>query len=499
MKRSCGVLLPVSALPGPYGIGTLGSAAYEFVDFLADAGQTWWQMLPVGPTSYGDSPYQSFSTYAGNPYFVDLELLIRDGLLTEAECQAPFWGADASEVDYAAVYAARFEVLRLAKERGWDRDQAQVAAFRRENQSWLEEYALYMAIKRENCMHSWLEWPESLRRREPEALEAARARLRADRELFIYIQYLFEKQWEALRAYAHEKGVLLFGDLPIYVALDSADVWAEPEQFQLTEEGLPSGVAGVPPDYFSETGQLWGNPLYDWAKMRRDGYNWWIRRLDGIAKRFDMVRIDHFRGFAEYWNVPYAAQTAAEGHWEKGPGEDFVKTILGWFPNLGVVAEDLGVESPALTHLMETSGLPGMRVLQFAFDERKENPYQPHCYPENCVCYTGTHDNDTLLGWAAGAQGSALAFVREYLGAAPGEGLCWTMLRGGMRSVAVLFVAPMQDYLELGAEARMNTPGTLGGNWSWRLSESALTQALARRMRFLAGTYGRLPKTEEDL
>ena len=491
MDRSSGILLPVSALPGPYGIGTLGQAAYDFTDFLAKAGQQWWQMLPVGPTSYGDSPYQSFSTYAGNPYFVDLALLIDDGLLTPEEAAAPFWGADARSVDYAAVYEARFDVLAIACRRGWDRYAPEIAAFQAANASWLPDYALFMALKREHGMRCWLEWPEPLRRRDPAALEAAQARLEPDVRLFTFIQFLFERQWDALRAYAHEKDVKLFGDLPIYVALDSADVWSEPEQFQLDETGYPTAVAGVPPDYFSETGQLWGNPLYDWNRMRADGYGWWIRRLDAMRQRFDQIRIDHFRGFAEYWAIPYEAETAAEGHWEIGPGLDFVRVLLGWFPHLGIVAEDLGVDSPALKELLEGSGLPGMKVLQFAFQKREDSPYQPHNYTPNCVCYTGTHDNDTLLGWASTALGSELSFAREYLGAAPGERLSWSMLRGGMRSVAKLFVAPMQDYLELGSEARINTPGTTGCNWSWRLNAEDLKPSLALRIRRLTETYGR--------
>lgn len=495
LERSSGILMPVSALPGPYGIGTLGQAAYDFVDFLAEAGQHWWQMLPVGPTSYGDSPYQSFSTFAGNPYFVDLDMLIADGLLTQEEADAPYWGSLSNQVDYAAVYEARFDLLAIACRRGWSKHLAGLHAFQDENRNWLPNYVLYMAIKRENGMHSWLEWPEPLRRRDPQAIAEAKERLAEDIRVFTFIQYLFDRQWKALREYAHDRGVFLFGDLPIYVALDSADVWSEPEQFQLDSDGFPTAVAGVPPDYFSETGQLWGNPLYRWDRMRDEGYGWWIRRLDAMGKRFDQIRIDHFRGFAEYWSIPYGAETAAEGHWEPGPGLPFVQVLTGWFPNLGIVAEDLGVESPNLTALLRDSGLPGMKVLQFAFEDA-ESPYLPHNYVSNCVCYTGTHDNDTTLGWLNSVTGDTLAFTEEYTDCMAPSQLVWRIIRLGMMSVADLFIVPMQDYLELGSQARMNTPGTPAGNWNWRMNASALTPSLAWSIRRMTECYGRTAPQE---
>jgi len=493
MQRSSGILLPLTALPSRYGIGTMGRAAYSFVDFLAKAGQSWWQLLPVGPTSYGDSPYQSFSTYAGNPYLIDLRMLMADDLLTLEEVESCDWGDDETQIDYEKIYNHRFEVLRLACNRGWDRDRAAISQFEQENHRWLPDYALYMAIKRANDMKSWLEWPdEALRRRDFWAMHEARSKYKADVQLFIYIQFLFYRQWRALRTYANERGVKLFGDLPIYVALDSADVWAEPEQFQLDENFVPTAVAGVPPDYFSETGQLWGNPLYNWDKMRADGYNWWIRRMDGVGKLYDMIRIDHFRGLESYWSIPYGDETAVNGHWVKGPGLHFVQTIMEWFPHLGIVAEDLGVESEDVNALLKNSGLPGMKVLQFAFQEREQNPYQPHTYTPNCICYCGTHDNNTILGWAEEALEQELSFTREYLGLSDRESLCWGMIRGGMRSVANLFIGSMQDYLELGAEARINTPGTLGGNWTWRMRSRDLSAGLAQRIRLLSETYGRV-------
>ena len=492
MKRSCGILLPISALPSPYGIGTLGKAAYDFVDFLAEAGQSWWQLLPVGPTSYGDSPYQSFSTYAGNPYFVDLELLCEDGLLERAELNRD-WGNDPTRVDYEKIYNNRFQLLQKAKDRGWERDADKVKAFAEKNRSWLPDYALFMALKRHFGMRAWTEWEdENIRLRRDEAVERYRRELSGDVELFTYIQYLFFQQWEALRAYAREKGIGMIGDLPIYVAMDSADVWAEPEFFQLGEGNIPTEVSGVPPDYFSADGQLWGNPLYDYDRMRQDGFGWWIRRVEGASRLFDVIRIDHFRGLESYWAVPYGAETAREGRWRKGPGMDLVGVLTQWFHGLDIIAEDLGFLTPEVHQLLRDSGLPGMKVLEFAFDAREPSNYLPHTYERNCVCYVGTHDNETVMQWREQADRADVTFARKYLGLNEAEGFHWGMIRGGMSSVADTFVAQMQDYLGLGAEGRMNTPGTLGNNWRWRLLPGEASPALARKIRRYAHMYGRL-------
>ncbi len=491
MKRSCGILLPISALPSPYGIGTLGKAAYDFVDFLAEAGQSWWQLLPVGPTSYGDSPYQSFSTYAGNPYFVDLELLCQDGLLKPAELNRD-WGSDPARVDYEKIYNNRFQLLQKAKERGWERDADKVNTFAEENQSWLPDYALFMALKRHFGMRAWTEWEdEDIRLRREEAVERYRRELSGDVELFIYIQYLFFQQWEALRAYAREKGIGMIGDLPIYVAMDSADVWADPRSFQLDEKNVPQEVAGVPPDYFSAEGQLWGNPLYNWDAMKADGYGWWIRRIDGAAKLYDILRIDHFRGLESYWAVPYGETTAKNGRWVKGPGMDLLRPLQGWFPNLQFIAEDLGFLTPEVRQLLRDSGLPGMKVLEFAFDSREPSDYLPHTYIPNCVCYVGTHDNAPIMAWRQEADPDDVALAVRYLGLNDQEGFHWGMIRGGQSSVADLFVAQMQDYLGLGAESRMNVPGVLGGNWQWRLLPGQLTPELTERIAETARIYGR--------
>ena len=484
--------MPISSLPSPYGIGTMGKAAYEFVDFLAQAKQAWWQILPVGPTSYGDSPYQSFSAYAGNPYLVDLDMLRVDGLLTAEEISAPDWGDDPACVDYAKIYENRIPLLRRAKERGWERDAEKVAAFVEKNRGWLPDYALFMALKRHFGMVAWTEWPdEDIRLRKAASVARYTADLAEDIELFTYIQYLFFAQWQALRSYAHEQGVGIIGDLPIYVAMDSADVWADPNSFQLDEKNVPKEVSGVPPDYFSEDGQLWGNPLYDWDAMKQDGFGWWIRRIEGASHLYDILRIDHFRGLESYWAGPYGETTAKIGRWVKGPGMDLVGVLTGWFPNIQFIAEDLGYLTPEVRQLLEDSGLPGMKVLEFAFDSREPSNYLPHTYTNHCVCYAGTHDNAPLMIWKEEAAKEDIAMAVQYLGLNDGEGFHWGVLRGGMSSVADLFVAQMQDYLGLGKGSRMNVPGILGGNWQWRMLPGQITPELTERIADMTRMYGR--------
>ena len=492
MKRSSGVLMPISSLPSPYGIGTLGKAAYDFADFLADACQSWWQVLPLGPTSMGDSPYQSFSSYAGNPYFIDLEMLVEDGLLKKEEIESINWGDDASRVDYGKIYENRFPILALAKSRGWERDAAAVAEFTEENKLWLPDYALFMACKRHFGMAGWSQWAdEDIRFHKAEAIEKYNELLREDVELFTYIQFLFYRQWNALRGYIHSKGIGVIGDMPIYVAMDSADVWAEPLSFLLDEKNLPKDVSGVPPDYFSEDGQLWGNPLYRWDAMAENGYDWWMRRVNGAGKLYDIIRIDHFRGFEAYWAVPYGESTAKNGRWIKGPGMNFIGKLKERFPELQFVAEDLGYLTDGVRNLLRDSGFPGMKVLEFAFDPHEPSDYLPYKYPHNCVCYAGTHDNSTLKGWEKNAEDTTLAFAREYLGAGKEEDLCEAIIRGGMASVSDLFVAQMQDYLGLDDSARMNTPGLPSGNWCWRMASDAASPALAKKIGRLSKLYGR--------
>ena len=496
MDRLSGILLHISSLPSPYGIGTMGRAAYDFAGFLREAGQTYWQLLPLGPTSYGDSPYQSFSTFAGNPYFIDLELLAEDGLLDRGALEAADWGSNPRYVDYAKIYEARFPLLRQAFQAGYLRDRKAVEAFRRENR-WLDNYALYMAVKAHFGMRSWLEWPdEDIRLRRPAAVARYSRELQEDVDFYTYLQFLFFRQWNALRDHIHSQGLQIIGDLPIYVAMDSADVWAEPEYFQLGEGNVPTEVSGVPPDYFTADGQLWGNPLYDYDRMARDGFAWWIRRVEGAGRLFDVIRIDHFRGLESYWAVPYGEKTAKVGRWRKGPGMDLVGTLTERFPHLEIIAEDLGYLTPEVHQLLADSGLPGMKVLEFAFDAREPSNYLPHLYDRRCVCYVGTHDNETVVQWRDQTARADLTFARKYLGLSEAEGFHWGMIRGGMASVADTFVAQMQDCLGLGAEARMNTPGTLGGNWQWRLLPGEATPALAKKLRQYTGMYGRLKKPD---
>lgn len=492
IKRSSGILLPISALPSEYGIGTIGRAAYDFIDFLAEAKQSWWQILPVGPTGCGDSPYQSFSTFAGNPYFIDFELLCRQGLLRKAELDAIDWGCDPSKVDYGKIYGSRLGILEKAAVRGLAVNRAEFDGFVRGNAAWLPDYALFMAVKRHFGMSAWYDWPDDgIRLRKADALRKYEELLKDDIEFFEYIQFLFFGQWAVLRSYAREKGVGIIGDLPIYVAMDSADVWAGPNCFMLDENNTPIEVAGVPPDYFSESGQLWGNPLYDYEVMKKDGYGWWIRRVDGAAKLFDALRIDHFRGFESYWAVPYGAETAKNGNWVKGPGMDLVGRLTAWFPNVQFIAEDLGTLSHEIHELLRASQLPGMKVLEFAFDPKDTGGYLPHNYSPDCVCYTGTHDNAPLAAWLREASREELEFAARYLGLNDGEGFSWGIIRGGMSSVASLFIAQMQDYLELGSEARMNTPGTLGGNWQWRMAPAQASRSLAAEIAAMTKLYGR--------
>lgn len=497
--RKSGILLPISSLPSRYGIGTLGAEAYKFADFLAGAGQSAWQILPLGSTSYGDSPYSSFSANAGNPYYIDLDMLIDDGLLQRAEVEGVDWGGEPMYVDYGKIYESRFEILRLATDRGWERNAKEVEVFVEANRGWLPDYALFMALKRRFGMVSWIEWPdEDARMRVPEVLDKYRDELADDIRLFTYAQFLFFRQWDALREYVHSLGIEIIGDIPIYVALDSADVWSDPKSFLLDERNIPTVVAGVPPDYFSAEGQLWGNPIYDWEHMKADGYGWWIRRIENAKRLYDVIRIDHFRGFDSYWAVPYGEKTAINGEWRTGPGISLVGVLRDWFHDTRFIAEDLGYLTPSVTQLVADSGFPGMKVLEFAFDSREPSNYLPHTYTPNCVCYVGTHDNETVMQWWKKISRADASYARNYLGLNPREGVNWGMIRGGMSSVAELFVAQMQDFLGLGGEARTNEPGTVGGNWRWRLCPGQLTDKLRGKIYECTRMYGRLnPQSPE--
>lgn len=486
----------LSSLPGPHGIGTMGKAAREFVDFLQQAGQTYWQLLPVCPTGYGDSPYQSFSTFAGNPYFIDLDLLAEEGLLERSEYEDIDWECRPDAVNYSALYRKRFPVLRLAAERLLYRSQDDYLRFCMENRHWLGDYALFMTLKEVYGGMAWQQWPAELRERSRHAMEEVRLRYCKEVAFWQVTQYLFYRQWNDLRQYAATKGVRFIGDLPIYVSLDSADVWAHRELFRLDGEGFPTEVAGCPPDGFSADGQLWGNPLFDWERMAQDDYAWWVSRIDFQCRVYDRLRIDHFRGFDSYFAIPFGDENARRGVWCKGPGMALFRAVERQIGRRDIIAEDLGYLTDSVRRLLEESGFPGMKVLEFGFDRREPDHevYLPHNYPRHCVAYVGTHDNDTAQGWMAGADPVDVAHAREYLSLNSEEGYHWGMMRALWASVADLAVVQAQDLLGLGSESRMNTPGSMGGNWCWRALPGSFTAKMAWRMRRQMALYGRLPQ-----
>ena len=489
--RKSGILMHITSLPNPYGVGTVGKCAYSFIDFLKKAGQTYWQILPINPTGYGDSPYQSFSTFAGNHYLIDLDILVEEGLLKQEEVDAYSWGSDETRVDYGSLYNNRLELLHKAYQR-FVPDSA-FHVFVEENADWLADYALFMSLKSKFQGRTWQAWSFSLMMRVPEIIEGHRIEAHDSIDFHYFLQFKFFQQWTALRRYAAENGIRIIGDVPIYVPLDSADVWANPKLFQLDGSGKPTAVAGCPPDSFTADGQLWGNPLYDWAAMKRNGYAWWIRRLQAAAKMYDVVRLDHFRGFESYWAVPAGDKTAVRGSWQKGPGLDFIHTLQQKLPNLSFIAEDLGFVTEEVKHMLKESGYPGMKVMQFAFDSRESSDYLPHTYPVNSVCYPGTHDNLTMEQWFWEAAQADIDFAKEYLGLSREEGYIRGVIRGCMGSVSKLCVVQMQDYLELGAFARMNFPGTLSSdNWSWRAPQGFITEELTQRIYATTKRYGRL-------
>ncbi len=497
MNRAAGILLPITSLPSRYGIGCFSKSAYDFVDWLKAAGQSYWQILPLVPTSYGDSPYQSFSTYAGNPYFISLEALVEEGVLTKEECDSADFGDDAAGIDYEKIYGARYPLLRKAYERSNVTFNREYNRFVEEQAWWLKDYALFMAVKARFGGAAWTEWAQDIRLRYEPAMDYYRRELYFDIEFHQYLQFQFYKQWMQLKSYANSQGIKIIGDIPIYVAMDSADTWAHPELFQLDENNTPYAVAGCPPDGFSATGQLWGNPLYRWDYHRYTGYYWWIGRLNYCFQLYDILRIDHFRGFDEYFSIPYGAETAIEGHWEKGPGMELfwkMKEVLG---DREVVAEDLGFMTDTVRWLVQDSGFPNMKVLEFAFDSRdtgSASDYLPHNYTENCVAYTGTHDNETLIGWLDAISKEEVQMTREYLcdELTPQNELHWPLIGLIMRSRANLCIVPMQDYLGLDNSCRMNQPSTVGENWKWRMSKEQCSKELQEKIRRMTLRYGRI-------
>jgi 4-alpha-glucanotransferase len=490
-KRAAGVLLAVSSLPSRYGIGTFGEEARRWCRFLAEGGQKYWQILPLGPTGWGNSPYQSFSAFALNPYYIDLDLLREKDLLAPGEADSISWGRRADQVDYAALYRHREAVLRRAF--GRFKPDRSFEDFSARHSGWLADYALFMAIKQKGGGSSWLDWEEDLRFRDPAALARRRDELDRDIKYHAFVQYLAFSQWETVKAYAGGLGIGIIGDMPIYVAMDSADTWANGDLFQLDEQRRPLRVSGCPPDPFSAEGQLWGNPLYRWNVMEQTGYAWWLSRLRENLSLYDVVRIDHFRGFESYYSIPAGASGAGAGEWVRGPGLSFINAVNTGLPGASIIAEDLGYLTPEVRALLKAAGYPGMKILQFAFDSREASDYMPYSYERNCVVYTGTHDNTTSLDWFKSAEPEDAAQAMEYFGLKDAQEGNWAFIRAALSSVANLAVIPMQDYLGLDKRGRMNTPATLGGNnWRWRMLPTADPAALAEKIRRLTRINGRL-------
>ena len=494
-ERSSGILLHPTSLPGKYGIGSLGKEAYKFVDFLKKSNQKLWQIFPLGPTGYGDSPYQCFSSFAGNPYLIDFDLLIEQNLLTEEDLKDVNFGGNEEYIDYGAIYNQKYPLLRKAYENFKANENKELKekleTFKTENSSWLDDYSLYISLKNHFNGLPWNEWEDDIRTRKEAAINKYKAELANEIEYHNFIQFLFFTQWNNVKKYANDNGIKIIGDIPIFVAVDSSDAWANPEIFLFDPELKPVKVAGVPPDYFSATGQLWGNPLYDWDKLKELNYKWWVDRVRANLSTCDIIRIDHFRGFDEYWAVPYGDKTAENGTWCPGPRTDLFNAIKNELGELPIIAEDLGTMTQGVIDLREATGFPGMKILGFAFDSGEENDYLPHTYTKNCVVYTGTHDNDTLIGWFTKAKEEDRQFARDYLHSQSDNEIHWDALRGAWSSVANMAIAPIQDFLGLGSEARINTPGLASGNWQWRLKDGVLTDELAERIAKLTKVYSR--------
>ncbi|MDD7403300.1 MAG: 4-alpha-glucanotransferase [bacterium] len=491
-ERAAGILLPISSLPSKYGIGTLGKEAFHFVDQLEKAGQKYWQVLPVGPTSFGDSPYQSFSAFAGNPYFIDLELLIKEGLLTKEDVEGINWGDNPSDVDYEKIYNNRFKVLHKAYQASAFEKEKEYQHFLKKSKYWLEDYCLYMALKFYFNGKEWLAWEEDIRMHKKEAVGRYSSLLSEEINFWRFCQYKFYMQWKALKKYANSHHVKIIGDIPLYMALDSADVWAHGELFELDERKKPIHVAGVPPDCFSEDGQLWGNPLYDWKKMKKTKFAWWEERMKSNARLYDVIRIDHFIGIVNYWSIPAKDDTALNGEWKKGPGKKLTDVIKKATKGSEIIAEDLGVVGPNVRKLIGKTGWPGMKILLFAFDGDGQNEYLPHNYKTtNCIVYGGTHDNETIVGFYKDKTKKETQFTRDYLAISEKEEIPKAMLRAGYASIANTAVFQMQDILELDNTARMNFPSTVGTNWKWRMLPDQFTQKHIRMLKEMCMLYNR--------
>lgn len=486
MKRSAGILLPIFSLPSNYGIGTFGKSAYEFVDFLDNAGQTYWQILPLGQTAFGNSPYQSYSSIAGNPYFVDLDLLKEDKLLNENDLKDL---KDDDKVDYQYLEKTRFNILYKAYKNGINKYQDEFNEFVKNN-DWLNDYALFMSLKKYFNNDTWINWPNKIKTREEKEIEKYESLLKDDICFYSFIQFLFFKQYKNLKEYANNKGIKIIGDIPIYLPLDSVEVWSTPLNFKLDKNYLPKEVSGVPPDYFSSTGQLWGNPIYNYKYQAKSNYAWWVNRINALTSIYDVIRIDHFRGIEAYWSIPYGEKTAINGKWVKGPGLKLIN-ILKKECNIEFIAEDLGYHTPSLDKMLKASKLPGMRVLEFGFDSNEFNDNLPHNYVENSVCYLGTHDNDTVMGFYENINRDTLNTAIKYINHSKDDEFNWSMIKCGMMSISNLFIVQIQDYLGLDTSNRINTPGTIGNNWMYRLKKNELNNDLAYKIRCMTYLYRR--------
>ena len=490
MRKSC-ILMHISSLPSEYGIGKLGKHAFDFVDFLVKSETKCWQILPLSPTSYGDSPYQSFSVNAGNPYFIDFEILEGDGLLEHHEFASYDWGNDPDRVDYSIIYNNCFDVLRIAFSRFKPIRFPEYKKFCDKNKSWLDEYALFMALKAKNGGKAWYEWENDLAMHKPKAVTAAKKELKKELGFYKFMQFEFTRQWSALKKYANDNGIEIIGDIPIYCALDSVEAWSKHKLFVFDKKRRPIAVAGCPPDDFSPTGQLWGNPLYDWDYHKKTGYEWWIDRIRTASELYDIVRIDHFRGFESYYTIPYGNEDATVGEWKKGPNHELFRLAEEKLGRLNIIAEDLGFITPEVREMLDKCGYPGMKVLQFGFSDG-ENEHLPHNFAgTNCFAYTGTHDNETLIGWVDALDKKSLKFTKSYLNVKKKKGIPMAIVRAAWGSVAQVAAAQIQDFLDSDGDGRMNTPSTLGGNWQFRTRESDFTPELAKKIRRLNRLYNR--------
>ncbi|MCD6436602.1 MAG: 4-alpha-glucanotransferase [Clostridiales bacterium] len=493
MERSSGILMHITSLPSNYGIGTLGSEAYKFIDFLYNSGQSYWQILPLNITGFGNSPYQSISAFAGNYYFIDLDILIKEKFLTKNDLKNLDFNSADTKVDYYKIFKTRLPLLKKAYNRKYKLYKDDVIKFVEKESFWIKDFALYMAIKTEFNLISWQDWAIPYRDRNPETINTFRETHKSDIEFWYFIQYLFFKQWNTLKEYAHSRNIKFIGDLPFYVAEDSADVWSHPQLFLLDKEKKPILVSGCPPDNFATTGQLWGNPIYNWKLMKKNNYNWWIKRIDASNHIFDVIRIDHFRGFEAFWEIPYGNSTAGLGQWTKGPGIDLFDAIKKALGTIEIIAEDLGYLTEDFYSFKNKTDFPGMNILQFAFDSKNESIYLPHAYKKNSVVYTGTHDNNTIIGWMNNdAKANEIKYAIDYLNLTKEEGYAFGFIRSCWSSISTLAIAPMQDFLELDSNARFNTPSTLGDNWIWRMKKGSLSTKLSKKIFKLTKIYWRL-------